>query len=474
MADELAFLSAAETAALVRERQASPTELVRVYLERIQRLNPSLNAYVTVCADEALAQAREAEAMLARGEAEGPLFGVPVAIKDQFDTRGLLTTRGSRLFQDRVPDQDATVVARMREAGTILLGKLNLAELALGGTRQPPAGVPRNPWDQDRIPGDSSSGSGIAVAARLCAASLGEDTAGSGRTPASYCGIVGLRPTYGRVSRFGASSMCWHMDTPAPMTRTVEDCALVLGAIAGADPRDPFTSRRPVPDYTAGLRDPVRGIRIGIITELDESDLLDPEVRSVLAEAVETLRGLGVDVREISIPLALMAGPIFVGIGDTEAASVWDEALRTRPELLDSATRTRLQAAALLPASLYQRALKARRLLREQMLAALEEVDLLLSATACFQPPLYGQDTAIFASSEDVRRRMHGRRSYVTGYPLAALPAISVPCGFTSAGLPVGMQLGGRAFDEETLLRVAYAYEQATPWHTRRPAMAEE
>ena len=175
-----------------------------------------------------------------------------------------------------------------------------------------------------------------------------------------------------------------------------------------------------------------------------------------------------------AVPMAPMGGAIFVGIGDTEAASVWDEALRTRPELLDSATRTRLQAAALLPASLYQRALKARRVLREQMLSALREVDVLVSATSCFQPPLYGQDAAIFANSEDVRRRMHGRRSYVTGYPLAALPAISVPCGFTSSNLPAGMQLGGRAFEEATLLRVAHAYEQATPWHTRRPPIAEE
>ena len=210
-ASDLAFLSAAQSAALVRERRVSPTELVQAYLERVERLNPRLNAYVTVCADEALAQAREAEGRLAGGGAAGPLFGVPIAIKDQFDTKGLRTSRGSRLFQDRVPEQDATVVRRLREAGTILLGKLNLAELALGGTREPPGGIPRNPWDLDHIPGDSSSGSGIAVAAHLCAASLGEDTAGSGRTPAAYCGIVGLRPTYGRISRHGASSMCWHM-----------------------------------------------------------------------------------------------------------------------------------------------------------------------------------------------------------------------------------------------------------------------
>ena len=473
-ASDLAFLSAAQSAALVRERRVSPVELVQAYLERVERLNPRLNAYVTVCADEALAQAKEAEGRLVSSGPAGPLFGVPIAIKDQFDTKGLRTSRGSRLFQDRVPEQDATVVRRLREAGTILLGKLNLAELALGGTREPPGGIPRNPWDLDRIPGDSSSGSGIAVAAHLCAASLGEDTAGSGRTPAAYCGIVGLRPTYGRISRHGASSMCWHMDVAAPMTKTVEDCALMLGALAGHDAQDPFSSRREAPDYTAALGGTVRGVRVGVIRELDQDDILDPEVRALLSQATETLRHLGAEVREVSVPMAPMGGAIFVGIGDTEAASVWDEALRTRPELLDSATRTRLQAAALLPASLYQRALKARRVLREQMLSALREVDVLVSATSCFQPPLYGQDAAIFANSEDVRRRMHGRRSYVTGYPLAALPAISVPCGFTSSNLPAGMQLGGRAFEEATLLRVAHAYEQATPWHTRRPPIAEE
>ena len=250
-ATEMPWLSAAETARAMRRKQVSPVDVVQAYLSRIDRLNTTLGAYITVLPEQALAAARQAEQTLMRGDTVGPLFGVPVAIKDQFWTRGILTTNGSRVYRDFIPDDDATVTARLQQAGTILLGKLNLSELAMGGTQQPPWGMPRNPWDLERTPGESSSGSGVALAAHLCAASVGEDTGGSGRGPAAYCNAVGLRPTFTRVSRYGMTPMCWFMDAAAPMTKTVEDCALVLGAIAGYDPKDPSTSRRPVPDYTA-------------------------------------------------------------------------------------------------------------------------------------------------------------------------------------------------------------------------------
>ena len=402
----------------------------------------------------------------------GPLFGVPVAVKDQFWTKGILTTNGSRAYRNFVPSDDATVITRLRQAGTILLGKLTLSELAMGGTRQPPWGIPRNPWDLERTPGESSSGSGVALAAHLCATSVGEDTGGSGRGPGAYCNVVGLRPTYTRVSRYGMTPMCWFMDAAAPMSKTVEDCALVLGAIAGYDPHDPFTSRRPVPDYTVQLSQPLRGIRVGIIRELHEHNDMHPEVRAAIDKALTVLREQGAEVQEVSIPLIAVAGAIFVGIADTEGAGARDDLLRTHAAELDAATRTRLQAAALVPAKLYNRAMKARVVLRQQFMAALNQVDILVSATAPQPPPKHTALTAPFVGADDVRARFFFRRAYTGCYALTALPAISVPGGFTADNLPIGLQLGARPFAEGLLLQVAHAYEQATPWHTRRAPAA--
>ena len=248
-----------------------------------------------------------------------------MAIKDQFWTDGILTSNGSRVYRDFVPNEDSTVVRRLKEAGATLLGKLNLSELAMGGTQNPPYGIPANPWDLERTPGESSSGSGVALSAHLCAASIGEDTGGSGRGPAAYCGVVGLRPTFSRVSRYGMTHMCWFMDAAAPMTKTVEDCAIVLGAIAGYDEKDPYTSPRPVPDYTAGLRDGVEGLRVGLIRELHRNPDMHPEVRASVEFGLDVFRGLGATIHEVSIPLVELAGAIFVGMADTEGAGARDE-----------------------------------------------------------------------------------------------------------------------------------------------------
>lgn len=466
--DELAFLSATETARAIRAKQVSPVEVVQAYLSRIDRLDKTLCAYITVMGQQALGAAREAERKLMTGADVGPLFGVPVAVKDQFWTRGVLTTNGSRAYRDFVPTQDATVITRLAQAGTILLGKLAMSECALGGTRAPAWGIPRNPWDLERTPGESSSGSGVALAAHLCAASVGEDTGGSGRTPGAYCNAVGLRPTYTRVSRYGLMPACWFLDQAAPMTKTVEDCALVLGAIAGHDPQDPFTSRRAVPDYAARLGQSIRGMRVGLIRELHEQPDVHPEVKRAIEAAVETLRGLGAEVKEVSIPLIAMAGAIFVAICDTEGAGACDELLRKQPGDLDAASRTRLQAASLVPFKVYNRAMKARVLLRRQFMEAFNEVDVLLSPTSPYPAPKHTALTAPFVGADDVQARFFFRRSYTGSYALSALPAISVPCGFTSDRLPIGLQIGARPFAEETLLRVAHAYEQATRWYTQR------
>src|ERR671930_694531 len=465
---DIPWLSAAETAVAIKTKQVSPVEVVQAYLDRIERFDGQLHAYITVMRDAALAAARQAEQTVLRGDTVGPLFGVPVAVKDQFWTRGILTTNGSRVYRNFVPDADATIATRLKAAGAIMLGKLTLSELAMGGTQQPPYGIPRNPWDLERTPGESSSGSGAALAAQLCAASVGEDTGGSGRGPAACCSVVGLRPTFTRVSRYGMTPMCWFMDTAAPMTQTVQDCALVLGAIAGYDPKDPSTSRQAVPDYTVQLGQGIRGIRIGLIRELHEHDDIHAEIKQAIHNALKVFRDLGAEVHEVSIPLIPLAGALFVGIADTEGAGARDEVLRTRAAELDAATRTRLQAAALVPAKVYNRAMKARITLRQQFMEALQRVDVLVSATMPHPPPKHTALTASFKGTEDVRTRFFFRRAYTGCYALTALPAISIPGGFTTEHLPIGLQLGAGPFAEELLLGVAHAYEQATPWHTRR------
>lgn len=464
---EIAFLSAAATAKAVRSGELTPTDAVQAYLDRIDRLDSRLRAFITVTREEALDAARQVEDRLQSNGDPGPLAGVPMAIKDQFWTDGILTSNGSRVYRDFVPSEDATIVRRLKAAGATLLGKLNLSELAMGGTQEPPWGIPANPWDLDRTPGESSSGSGVALSAHLCAASIGEDTGGSGRGPAAYCGVVGLRPTFTRVSRYGMTHMCWFMDAAAPMTKTVEDCAIVLGVIAGYDERDPYTSRRPVPDYTATLGQGVGGLRVGLIRELHQTPDMHPEVRQAVESSLDTLRGLGADVREVSIPLVDLAGAIFVGVADTEGAGARDEILRTRADELDQASRTHLLSASLVPFKVYNRAAKARVLLRRQFMQALSEVDVLVSPTSPYPAPLHSALTARFESAEDVRQRFFFRRAYTGCYSLTALPAISIPGGFTSDGLPIGLQLGARPFAEETLFRAAHAYEQATGWHTR-------
>lgn len=471
MTSDLAFMGAARLAALVRDKQVSPTELVRLYLERIDRFDGRLRAYITVCADAALAAAQSAEAAVLRGEPLGPLHGVPYAVKDQFETAGVRTTVGSRILENHVPGRSATVVERLERAGGILLGKLNLTEFALGGTVRFPFGQPRNPWNPDHDPGSSSSGSGIATAAALCAASLGEDTGGSVRTPASWCGAVGLRPTWGRVSRHGSFPLSWSMDTAGPITRTVEDAALLLQAIAGHDPNDPLTSRRPVPDYRAALRGDARGLRIGVIRELTSGADTTDEVRSAVTEAARVLEKLGARVEEASLPLLPLAGAIFMALADSEGAGLHQRWLRSRPEDYDQGTRRRLLTASLIPVARYHQAQRARALIRGQVHGALARFDLLACPTAHQAAPPIAQGAAVIASREVVAGRFFTRRSYVAPASLAGIPALSLPCGFTRSGLPLSLQLLGRPFEEATILGVAHAYEQATEWSRRRPPL---
>jgi len=466
---DLAFLGARRLAGLVRDRKVSPVELTQLYLDRIERLDGRLCAYITVLPEAALAAARRAEAAVMRAEALAPFHGIPYAVKDQFDTAGVRTTSGSRILEDHVPAADATTIARLNAAGGVLLGKLNLTEFALGGTQQFPFGQPRNPWNLDHDPGGSSSGSGIAVAAALCAASLGEDTGGSVRSPASFCGVVGLRPTWGRVSRHGSFPLSWSMDTPGPLGRSVEDAALLLQAIAGYDPNDPLTSRAPVPDYSRALGDGVRGLRVGIIRELTFGADTQPEVRDAVVAVARKLEGLGAATEEVSLRLVPLAGAIFMALADADGAGVHHRWLRTRAADYDQGTRRRLLTASLIPSAVQQRAARARALLRAEMLDLLARHDVLLCPTAHQAAPPIAAARAAITTRHEAAGRFFTRRSYVTPAALAGTPAIAVPCGFTRSGLPISVQLIARRFDEATLLRAAHAYEQATGWSKRRP-----
>ena len=470
MADEeLVFETVARLAFLIERREVSPVALVEAYLTRIDRLNDRVHAYITVCRESALAEARTTEREIASGRYRGPLHGVPIGLKDQFFTKGVRTTGGSRIHANLTPDEDATIVRRLKDAGAIVLGKHNMAEFAMGGTREHPYGDPRNPWDLERIPGHSSSGSGVAVSASMCAAAIGEDTGGSGRIPAAACGISAIRPTHGRVSRHGTFPMSWSMDCASPMGRTAEDCALLLQAIAGHDPRDATSSTLPVPDYRSALRSDIGDMRIGVVRELVPPESADAGVRSAFAEGVRVFEKLAASVEEVSIPLIGLAAPIFVAICDTDGAHVHFDSIRERAHEYDSATRARLMSASLVSAGLYNVAQRARGLLRSQMMEALEGVDVLISPMSFGPPATLAAEKVVFESKEDVIARQFGSRSFTTPHSLTALPAMTVPCGFNSVSTPVGLHIGGRPFEEQTVLNAGFAFQSATDWHERRP-----
>jgi aspartyl-tRNA(Asn)/glutamyl-tRNA(Gln) amidotransferase subunit A len=468
---DLPFLSASALGALIRNKEVSPVEATQAYLDRIAAIDGQLNSYITVCADDALQAARVAEQALTRHDAVGLLHGVPFAVKDQFWSAGVLTTAGSTLLADFVPQEDATVVARLKQAGAILLGKLNMSEFATGNSVHHPYGMPHNPWCLDRHPGTSSSGSGAATAAFLCATSIGEDTGGSIRNPANNSGVVGIRPTWGLVSRYGMLGACWSMDIGGPLSRTVEDCALTLEAIAGYDPLDPTTANRPVPDYSAGLGESIRGLRVGVIREAVGADFLHPQVRSAIAQALTDLEHLGATLTDVSLPLLPSAAAVTRAILAVESASLHHDWVRHRLHEYDHNVAIDFLTGSLLPASLYYKAQKLRELTRRQVLEVLQSVDVLALPSSSEPAPLLPQAVGI-KSKEEATERMAGRRSLTGVFNLASVPALSVPCGFVSLDgldLPIGLQLAGRPFEDGLLLKAAHAYEQHTTWHTRRP-----
>jgi aspartyl-tRNA(Asn)/glutamyl-tRNA(Gln) amidotransferase subunit A len=467
--DDLVWKSIGDLARLIAAKDVSPVEVVGAYLARIEALDGKLRAYITVMRDQALAAARAAEAAVLDGAPLGRLHGVPVGLKDLCGTRDAPTTGGSKILADVTPAEDATVVARLRRAGAIILGKLNMHEFAYGPEGlNAHFGTPRNPWDArtHRIPGGSSSGSAVAVAAGLCAGALGSDTGGSIRIPAALCGITGIKPTYGRVSRAGVLPLSWSLDHVGPMTRSAADCALMLAPIAGYDPRDPTTSALPVPDYTAALTGDITGLRVGLLRPffLEAAGLV---LRQAVEQAARTLQGLGAKVEDVSLPHAVHAAGVSLAISAAEALSFHATWLRERPGDYQPDVAQRLKLGAFVSALQYLQAQRVRALARDEVDAALAKLDVLLApATPIVATALGQNEVMIDRETFDVRSTL---LRFTRPFNVSGHPACAVPCGFTAAGLPVGMQIIGRPFDEATVLKVADAYQRATDWHTRRP-----
>lgn len=459
----LPVLTIADASARLSRKQLSPVELTRAVLARVEALNPRIGAFITVAADQAMEAARAAEREIQQGRYRGPLHGIPVGVKDTYYTKGIPTTAASPVLKDFIPDVDCTIVERMKEAGAILIGKLNLPEFSFGGYTP---GC-NNPWDLTRNPGGSSGGSGAALAASMVLGAPGGDTSGSIRNPASTCGVVGHKPTFGLVSRYGVVPISWTLDHLGPMANTVEDTAILLKVIAGDDRKDRFSASVSVPDYPRLLRRSVRGMRIGVIAPA-EIDGFHPDTKKAFFEAVKVLEGLGGQIREVSFPQRMKtAGRAQQIIRICEAAAYHRQFLLTRAEryISDvgrsgpdvSRVRTDVEAGSLVTAAQYVQAQRARSLFIDDTYKVYEPLDVLVSPT---MPSPAGVPS-------------NPQETFRNWWNLSGFPAVSLPCGFSTnpPGLPIGLQISGRPFDDARVLAVAHAYESATGWHKRRPTL---
>jgi aspartyl-tRNA(Asn)/glutamyl-tRNA(Gln) amidotransferase subunit A len=485
---DLYNLSISEAHRLLKKKEITSTELTRAVLDRIAAVEPGIDAFLAVTADLALEQAQAADERIAGG-ACGPLTGVPIALKDVICTRGVRTTCGSRILAPFIPPYDATVVARLRQAGAVVVGKLNMDEFAMGSsTENSGFKITRNPWDRTRIPGGSSGGSAAAVAAGMCLGALGSDTGGSIRQPASHCGVVGIKPTYGRVSRYGLVAYASSLDQIGPLTRSVADAALLLQGIAGHDPADSTSVPLAVPDYTAALGTGIEGLRVGIPREYAASEGLDPEVSAAVEAGVRTLESLGARRVEISLPHTRYAVAVYYVIAPCEASSnlarydgvkygfrAGDDAdlvhmyRRTRSQGFGAEVQRRIIIGTYcLSAGYYDayygKASQVRTLIVEDFKKAFDACDVIACPTAPTPAFRIGEKT-------DDPLTMYLSDIFTISANLAGVPALSVPCGFSGAGLPIGLQLMGTHFGEETILRVAHRFEQAKGIYKKRPVI---
>ena len=459
--DAPCFLSGAELGRRFARGDLSPVEVTRAYLARIERLDARLNAFLTVTAERALEAAAAAGREIAAGRSRGLLHGVPLALKDLFDTAGVRTTAGSKILSDHVPSRDAAVVERLSAAGLVMLGKTNLHEFAYGTTSDNPHyGPVRNPWDLERSPGGSSGGSGAALAAGLCAVSLGTDTGGSIRIPAGACGVTGLKPTLGRVSRRGVTPLAWSFDTVGPMARTVEDVALLLNAIAGPDAEDGWCAVRPAEDFTRELEDGVRALTLGVPRDWFFEGV-ESGIETAVREAIAVLEREGARCVDVAMPGMAGAHTAHHAILAAEASAFHGAWLRERPQDYGGAMRTGLELGELIAAVDYVNAHRVQASVRATFRAALGEADALVTPCLPQAPLCVGEAMS--------REPAVAWNRLLTPVNVAGCPAISLPCGFDRVGMPVGLQIIGRPFEEALLLRVARAYERVTEWSTRRP-----
>jgi aspartyl-tRNA(Asn)/glutamyl-tRNA(Gln) amidotransferase subunit A len=459
------YLSIAEAAARLRRKELSAVDLTEACIARIEAVDGRLHSFITPTFDRARAQARRAEQELRSGHDRGVLHGIPIALKDLYLTKGIRTTCHSAVLQDWIPAYDATAVAKLAEAGAVLLGKLGMHEFAFGGPSvDAPFPAVRNPWNVEHIPGGSSSGSGAALAAGLCYGALGSDTGGSIRTPSTHCGIVGIKPTYGRVSRHGVIPLSWSLDHAGPMARSVEDCALLLQAIAGYDGNDPASYNVAVPDFRSSILGDIEGMRVGVPRAgwFDENLGVEPQTEAVFDQALTVLAGLGAKIREIDGRPFALARKANQTILVCEAFAYHENTFQSMPMHFGAAVRRRMLEGAFLSAADYLAAQRARRVLTQRICAYFDSVDV-------FALPGAARPPDAFATMDPNEQNL--RPNFTNPFNLAGLPAISVPCGFTPGGLPAGLQIVAAPFAEETALRVAYAYEQSAGWRERRPPL---
>ena len=450
--DELCFLNVTELAPLLRTRKVSPVQVVKALLARIAAHDDVLRAYLHVCSESALAAAQAAEMEISAGGYRGPLHGIPVGYKDIYDVQGLPTTAASKIMAGYVAATDSTVAARLRQAGAICVGKLNTIEFASGSMEV--FGSARNPWNTAMFPGGSSAGSGTALAAHLVPLATGSDTGGSIRNPASFCGIVGLKPTYGRISRAGVIPLSWSLDHAGPMARTVADTALMLQAMAGPDGRDPSAAHKPVPDYHAALRSDLRGVRLGVPRSY-YFDHADPEVVTAVRTAITAMQQLGASVHDIDLPHSCYGSSASWTIAYTESFVYHRDNFFARSRDYTTAFLYKITGAACLTAEERLVAQRLRQVITAEFVTALADVDAIITPTTAYPAHPIGGTSP--------QSDMH---SFTRPISLTGLPALAVPCGLTRTGLPISMQLVGRAWDEATVLRIGHAYEQSTDWHT--------
>jgi aspartyl-tRNA(Asn)/glutamyl-tRNA(Gln) amidotransferase subunit A len=458
---QLTSLTLLEASRLIAKREISPVELTQAQLDRIQAWDGKINAFITLTEKAALQAAREAQSKI-QAEAPGSLLnGVPLALKDLFETQGVRTTAGSKFFRDYIPPADAATVAALRSAGAVLLGKLNMHEIALGVTNvNPHYGACRNPWNLQRISGGSSGGSAAALAAEFCSGALGSDTGGSIRIPASLCGVVGLKPTYGRISLRGVIPLSWNLDHAGPMARRVEDVAALLQVIAGYDPQDPYSVRKPVDDYLEEIELGVEGWRMALASD-EFFSRADSEVLQAVQAAAAQFEQLGAQVESKEVPNGYEAAKANGLMVPSDAAAYHRQRLEERPQDFGEDVLRRLRNGAAYTSGEYILARRMQSVTRRQYERFFEQVDVLLTPTT----PV----TAPFIEGPDAVEQAGRLTRFTAPFNLTGLPAISLPCGFTQGGLPVGLQMIAAPWAEKKLLRAAFVYQQATSWHTRRP-----